>query len=197
MNESNVKTDRDRTRAASRSSGIACLACAFAIVIGASACGQGATTARTAADAGTDNVSAQAHADDNNRSTGGSVTVTGTKVSITLPKEQSSFPKIAETAVADTTPCATCHNGVIAEVGAINEKSPRFELVKEECTDCHSADYSLYQPRLDSIGWARVVKKMADKFDTTLVNGQPVVDVMLNPEHQALMVEYLVTINGK
>ncbi len=127
---------------------------------------------------------------------GGGVIVSGTTVTIKLPSDQSRYPAGPAMPLADGAPCLACH-----DTGDVNEftasRSPNYELVNEECRGCHSADYALYQPPQTNAGWAKVVKKMADKFDTTIVNGVPVVDVMLNPVHQALMTDYLTAINGK
>lgn len=125
----------------------------------------------------------------------GGVTITGTKVAITLPADRSRFVPAAVT-IADPTPCLACH-GVTVEAINTADTGLAFELVNEECRGCHSADYVSSQPKINSAGWAKVVKKMADKFDTTVVNGVPTVDVMLNPAHQTAMTAYLTTAYGK
>lgn len=124
-----------------------------------------------------------------------------TVVTITLPPDTSVFPPGPDLPLTDAAAveCMTCHDGVeampVSELQAM--RSPYFELVNHECRECHSADYVLYQPPLDMAGWAKVVKKMADVFDTTIVDGVPTVDVMFNPVHQDVMASYLVKINGK
>lgn len=123
-----------------------------------------------------------------------------TVVTITLPPDTSVFPPGPDMPLTDAAAveCMTCHDGV--EATPVSElqklRSPYFELVNYECHECHSADYVLYQPPLDMAGWAKVVKKMADVFDTAIVDGVPVGDVMFNPEHQEAMTHYLTMING-
>lgn len=126
----------------------------------------------------------------------GGVSVEGTKVTISLPRDTSRFPPGPDFPLADGTPCLACHDqGEVAEFTA--ERSPNLEVVNEVCRDCHSADYVTSQPRLTKVGWQKVVTKMADKFATSTVNGVAVVDEKLNPTHQALMVDYLTAVNGK
>lgn len=125
----------------------------------------------------------------------------GAVLTIALPADTSIFPPGPGMPLsdADAIKCLPCHDGIQAEPVAElqSDRSPNFELVNAECHECHSADYALFQPPLDKAGWAKVVKKMGDAFDTTIVDGVPTVDVMFNPVHQDVMATYLTAINGK
>ncbi len=175
------------------------LVLALAAGLGTSACNETSSTSAKSSlpsapqDAG--GVQALDSGENANGVDAGGVVVNGTRVSITLPRDVSRYPDGPAMPLADGAPCLACHDtGDVSEF--TRQRSVNFELVKEECTGCHSADYALYQPPQTNAGWAKVVKKMADKFDTTVVNGVPTVDVMLNPVHQALMTDYLTAING-
>ncbi len=122
---------------------------------------------------------------------GGGVTVNGDTISISLPPDRSRFQPGPPMPLADATPCLACHDGGDAAEFTASTQGPNYEVVNEFCRECHSADYVSSQPLLDSTGWAKVVKKMSDRFDPAAINSY------LNPEHQKLMVQYLTTVYGK
>lgn len=113
-------------------------------------------------------------------------------VRISLPRDTSSFPPGPDLGVVDTTACLACHTPTdIAEFSA--PPGPRFELVNNQCRDCHSADYTSSQPIMDRAAWKKVVVKMADKFGATEIKLSATED---HP-HQSLMLDYIVAVYGK
>ena len=118
--------------------------------------------------------------------------VASTAVRISLPPDQSSFPPGPDVGPVDTTVCNSCHSPVeITEF--MVPPGPRFKLVKEQCRDCHSADYTSSQPIMTRPAWQKVVVKMADKFGAERIRISPTED---HP-HQKLMLDYIVAVYGK
>ena len=120
--------------------------------------------------------------------------VATTALRISLPSDQSSFLPGPDLGPLDTTLCNSCHSPAeITEFSA--PPGPRFKLVKEQCGDCHSADYTSSQPILTRPAWQKVVVKMADKFGANRIrlveNG-----IVKDHPHQALMLDYLVAVYG-
>lgn len=128
---------------------------------------------------------------------GGSVSISGTTVRIRLPADTSQLLSGPPLPLADGTACLSCHDaGEVAEFTA-DPQGPNYEVTNEFCRDCHSADYMSSQPPLNAAAWQKVVKKMVDKFDPDAATGANGAEPGLNPEHQKLMVDYLVATYGQ
>lgn len=131
---------------------------------------------------------------------GGSVSISGTTVRIRLPADTSQLLSGPPLPLADGTACLSCHDaGEVAEFTA-DPQGPSYEVTNEFCRECHSADYMSSQPPLNAVAWEKVVKKMVDKFDPAAggsVRDPALPEPYLNPEHQKLMVDYLVATYGQ
>lgn len=131
---------------------------------------------------------------------GSGVSISGTTVRIRLPADTSRLLPGPPLPLADGTACLSCHDsGDVAEFTS-DPQGPNYEVTNEFCRECHSADYISSQPPMNAAAWQKVVKKMVDKFDpaagaSVRVDGQP--EPYLNPEHQKLMVDYLVATYGQ
>jgi len=64
-------------------------------------------------------------------------------------------------------------------------EGPNVETYRKDCLTCHTARYVSMQPRFSKTVWQNEVKKMVDAFGAAI----PEAD-------QALIVEYLVAVNG-
>jgi hypothetical protein len=64
---------------------------------------------------------------------------------------------------------------------------PNVLLVRETCTECHSANYFTSQPPLDRATWQAIIQKMAKKFEMD----EP------SPKNNEAILEYLVTNYGQ
>lgn len=126
-----------------------------------------------------------------------SVSVSGTTVRIRLPADTSQLLPGPPLPLADGTACLACHDrGEVVEFTSMPE-GPNYEVTNEFCRDCHSADYISTQPPLNAAAWQKVVTKMVDKFDPDAATGANGAEPGLNPEHQKLMVDYLVATYGQ
>ncbi|MBI3774815.1 MAG: hypothetical protein HY273_04550 [Gammaproteobacteria bacterium] len=112
-------------------------------------------------------------------------------LSIRLPPDRSTLSPGPDILLADGgTACLACHNGTVEETLQDPLTRVAFEVTKEGCLECHSADYVSSQPKLVSAAWQKVVTKMVDKFDP------PSIANYLNPAHQGAMVQYLTVVYG-
>ena len=64
---------------------------------------------------------------------------------------------------------------------------PDVRLVRDTCTECHSANYFTSQPPLDKATWQAIIQKMAKKFE---------MDEPSQKNNDAIL-EYLVTNYGQ